>query len=183
MSAINDLLKRFREKYLPEEYERLAAQLVPGEPDFVDLAHGERVAMAVFEKVRLAPSEFRQLPLVGKVVWLRRALEGEDAPADDSTWVSVGEVWRDQFPTYKQFRSFLKQHPEIRRRNPTSQRLEIHSGDWLRYWNEVGRRGFQDLDRAEGRRSIADDPACSEAFLAGAIERMNASRERKRQGK
>lgn len=39
---------------------------------------------------------------------------------------------KDRFQTYKAIRNFLKDNPSIRWRKPSTQRLEIHSGDWRR---------------------------------------------------
>ena len=45
-------------------------------------------------------------------------------------------------PFYAQRRSFLRRHPEIRRRQKGGRRLEIHAGDWLRAIGEEGPEGL-----------------------------------------
>ena len=40
---------------------------------------------------------------------------------------------------------FLRKHPEIRTRHPSQNRLQIHAGDWQRYWADQDRKGFDAL--------------------------------------
>jgi hypothetical protein len=42
-----------------------------------------------------------------------------------------------RFSTYRQLRRFLDLHPTIRRMKPSPQRLTIHLGDWLAFFDQV----------------------------------------------
>ncbi len=59
--------------------------------------------------------------------------------SDDSAFVQASKIgWQDKLNSidHKRLKAFLKEHPGIRTRKPKKQRLEIHAGDWARYWAE-----------------------------------------------
>jgi hypothetical protein len=68
----------------------------------------------------------------------------------------------------------LADHPEIRTRKPTPQRLEIHSADWLRFQRSRPRRAVDPLDL----------PAATvDAMVASIQARKEAIRHEKTGGK
>jgi hypothetical protein len=88
---------------------------------------------------------------------------------DESAYVLASTLWKDRFHSYKQFESFLKRTPEIRRRKPVWNRLQIHSGDWVRYWAKHDSGQFESLD---------DEPSCArlEEYAAREVEIRNKKR-------
>jgi hypothetical protein len=38
------------------------------------------------------------------------------------------------FSSQRKAKIFLDKHPKIRQRKPSKQRLEVHAGDWFRYF-------------------------------------------------
>ena len=54
-----------------------------------------------------------------------------DEQESDDAFVLIGQLWQRDFDTYRQAKTFLDNHPEIRRQ-AGQQRLRVHAGDWLR---------------------------------------------------
>jgi hypothetical protein len=76
------------------------------------------------------------------IVFMRNWREGKSPVADEPEKLSesddfmpFGELWpmTDHFDTYRKAKLFLDKHPEIRRRYPSKQRLEVHVKDWLEH--------------------------------------------------
>ena len=65
---------------------------------------------------------------------------------DDDAWVPISTVWRDKFETYKQCKAFLNSTNQIRTRKPNKQRLDVHAGDWVRFWRRQSDEAFEELD-------------------------------------
>jgi len=105
----------------------------------------------------------------GRIIWLlQRTAEHLRkglgvTPSDPNAYRSASELWRERFDSYKKFKSWLDEQPAelIRRWKPTTQRLKIHIGDWLKYW--------------ENEKSEISDEAIDE-FLKGVDDRKNEVR-------
>ncbi len=69
--------------------------------------------------------------------------KGRAAIAQDNTlaenvsdaYISIGKLWPEHFDTYRKAQGFLADHPEIRTRKPSKNRLEVHAADWIKYWS------------------------------------------------
>jgi hypothetical protein len=90
----------------------------------------------------------------------------ETGSKDDSAWVLASTLWPAKFGNnYKSFKTFIDQHLEIKRRKPISKktgkplknRLELHAGDWVRYWKGQHEKQFDALDDGE-HKPITPDP-------------------------
>jgi len=77
--------------------------------------------------------------------------------ADDTAFVPAKSLWQDKFDTYSKFRNWLKQNQNIRTRKPSKNRLEIHSGDWVRAWNFQSDAEFKSLDAAEVEQDCVEE--------------------------
>ena len=117
--------------------------------------------------------------VLDSVVNVMAEVEAHLAKDEDSAWVSAISLWRDRFSSRKKMQTFRKKHPEMFR-NPSTYKLEIHSGLWARYWARHDRAGFEAL--GEETPSIADDPEVQEAALASAVERAASLRAKKKAG-
>ncbi len=54
--------------------------------------------------------------------------------ADTSAYIPAKEVVGDEYAgDYKDLHRILRDNPFIRTRKPSTQRLEVHAGDWNRY--------------------------------------------------
>ncbi|NLF06358.1 MAG: hypothetical protein GX594_00020 [Pirellulaceae bacterium] len=73
---------------------------------------------------------------------------GEADGSADSAFVPAVDLWKSRFDSYKAAKQFLDAHPEIHIRKPSPQRLEIHAGDWAKYWAKQDAQGFDALDNA-----------------------------------
>ena len=71
----------------------------------------------------------------------------QSAP-DDDAYVPASALWRDEFGTYRKFKTWLKNTPEteVRRRRPRENRLELHAADWARHWDAVHKAMFDAAD-------------------------------------
>jgi hypothetical protein len=86
--------------------------------------------------------------------------------SDDSAFLPASTFYRDHFATYKQFKAWLDRTPEseIRRRKPSKNRLDIHAGDWKKYWDVKAEKTFDGLDNTEPRAIV-------DMFVEGAKQR------------
>jgi hypothetical protein len=112
-------------------------------------------------------------------IWIGRATSSDDEEAypepqeDPGAFRPATELLRVSPPeTYKALSRVLKEHPEIRRRKPSPQRLEVHLGDWYRVVTEEAARDF-----AAG--GVGDDTAW---LIAEEAARLRESRRRERGG-
>ena len=76
---------------------------------------------------------------------------------DETAYALVSRVWPNRFGTHKEFKVWLDKQPEsaIRRRKPSEYRMQIHTGDWHRYWADQDAKEFERLDDASAEQ-IAD---------------------------
>lgn len=73
--------------------------------------------------------------------------ENRSQPAeDDDDYVAAKDCLGDEAKSHKKLITILKKHPEIRRRKPTKQRLEVHAGDWLRHKQKKAEAQWQAAD-------------------------------------
>ena len=82
--------------------------------------------------------------------------EMPDKP-DKSAWVRAASIWTkygDRFNNGKAFRRFLNSHPEIRHKH-NGQRLEVHTGDWLRYLDAEDKGLLEALDVNQAQADAA----------------------------
>ncbi len=111
-------------------------------------------------------------------------LGGSPLPAevvnDSGAWVTAATLWREKFGSRKEMEKFRSKHPEMFR-NPSPNRLEIHSGKWTRYWADRDKAGFNSLDGE--LPSVADDPRVQDQALLEAAARAKRLREKKRREK
>ena len=78
--------------------------------------------------------------------WVGPLVTVPEPTDDESSWIAASKVHPDKFKTYKKFLAFLQEHPEIRTNKPSSQRLNVHAGDWARYWASLDDKAFERLD-------------------------------------
>ena len=67
-------LKYRREVQVPQLIEELEDKLLPPAPDTVSLVRGEQIALVVYERTGLPPSEYRAMPDDGRLIWLQKAV-------------------------------------------------------------------------------------------------------------
>ncbi len=77
-----------------------------------------------------------------------RKADSEHDAEDASAYVGASTLWGDRFSTYDKFKTWLKKTPEteVRRRRPRKNRLELHAGDWARYWDALHKAQFDASD-------------------------------------
>ncbi len=63
-----------------------------------------------------------------------RISEQEGTPAEADAYVLVSKLWPEHFDTYRKAKTFLDEHPEIKTRKPSDNRLEVHAADWIKHW-------------------------------------------------
>jgi hypothetical protein len=90
-------------------------------------------------------------------------------------YLPMSKLWRGSFSSYRKAKLFLDNHPEIRRRSPRRNRLDVHVVDWY-FWNKEAGNYVPSLDELEALL----DTECEK----GEAERAEIAAEirRKRQG-
>jgi hypothetical protein len=98
------------------------------------------------ETIRQA-NEDALLPAVeGHLLRLKDQEENIRPPeAESDAWIGAADVWPKKFTSYRKFQAFLREHPEIRTRKPSRQRLELHAGDYLRCVAIMDNNAFEAL--------------------------------------
>lgn len=173
--AMVDYLKRF--VGTPHERAVFEVYFESSRPDPRDFPLIEAAAA----KAGLDAREYIYRETLGNIKRFVRRSGIADDSRDNSAWVEAGQLaWSEKFTTYRQFTTFLGQHPEIRQRpSPThGRRREINAGDWAKYWAGQGRACFEKL--GDDQPSIADDPEADAEFLIGAAERIGKLRAKKK---
>jgi len=102
-----------------------------------------------------------------------------DSEQDPNVFVAASKVYPERFDNYKAFRRFLEDHPEIRRRKPSKQRLEIHAGDWIEYWAEHDTEEFEAADKVEPSPITPDDLVDDIVAAARTMDRYRQLRAKK----
>jgi hypothetical protein len=74
---------------------------------------------------------------------------------DESSWVLISKLQPARIENIRERKRFLARHPEIRTRRPSTKegkpnpkRMEVHIGDWVKYWDRVDNQTFDNLDSA-----------------------------------
>ena len=130
------------------------------------------------ESIRQNPRSYAE-PIRGYCKILRRHLDAKagESTEDDLVWVLASKLYPERFKSYRKFVAFLDEHPEIRRRKPSPQRLKVHVGDWVNYWLTVDNATFDAIDRP-----VPVDEETENAFLDGVTNRL-AKVQKKKGGK
>ncbi len=106
---------------------------------------------------------WQAMSILKRISYLRSALKL--LSLDNDNYVPFGCVWPDrlaEFDSYAKAKTFLDNTPEskIRRRKPSKQRLQVHAGDWCRYWAEhrkISDAAAEGLGKAEAERKAEID--------------------------
>ena len=139
----------------------------------IDQFDGLRIT---FKKLSMLSSPLTPLA-PGTVTEPLKATADDHAEEADSAWVKANTLWRDRFTNIREVNRFREGHPGMFR-NPSKFKLEIHAGLWAAYWAEHDKACSESLDGEPN--SIADDPNAQSEFIAGAIERLNPIRAKKK---
>ncbi len=108
------------------------------------------------------------------------------AKTDDSAFVAAKTLREQRKMTASDCNKFLKQHGtmlaqsvegKVRYRKPSKNRLNIHSGDWLTYWQEFDRRTSDALDDDAMQEFLANADA-EKAKIRATRKRGRASARR-----
>lgn len=127
-----------------------------------DAPHVEQIIREVEEDLR----EYCQNRGKGAPSSITDETNGSERPSppvsiDETAYVLVSKNWPEEFQTYSTFKRWLDGTPksEVRRRKPSKQRLEIHAGDWNRYWTQRKREQSEALDGEALEEFLADAEA------------------------
>jgi hypothetical protein len=111
-----------------------------------------------------------------------------EQPAGESdAFVPAASIWRERFDTYKQFKTFLDGHADIRTYSPRQNRLKVHAADWTNHWSEADKRKFDALDGEATPPPLTPDLAPETPWdpeiINAFAERLTETRDKKRAGK
>ena len=94
---------------------------------------------------------------------------------DDSAWVLISKLQPPRLPNIRERRRYVKKHPEIKSRRPLTRagtphpkQLEVHVGDWIKHWDKMDGKTFDNLDSAEPNPVTKDE--LTEDFMDGATK-------------
>ncbi len=124
---------------------------------------------------------------VGEAVVTRLVAQGylprhptDGLPGDGSVWVPASKLCPDKNVRLTKAASFCRRY-KIRTNKPHRNRLEIHAGDWARYWAQQDKAGFEGLDSGGENPSVSEN---ADLVVEGAAERLKAiqARRQRQQG-
>ena len=97
----------------------------------------------------------------------------DTSSVDESAFISARPLAVERGMSLPQLNKLLKKIPEtqIRRRKPSPQRLELHAGDWHRYFEEQDRQRDEAFDKDVAQEMI-------EGILANMAEAQATKRRR-----
>jgi hypothetical protein len=140
MDFLHFYVQTEHEQNVWHEYHRRATSL-NGLPLVEAAANAEGLSLEEYE-AREHLKQLRKFCVVNKI-----KLPTATPAADDEAYVLASTVWRDRFGTYKKFTAWLKKDGKaVRTRSPRENRLEIHAGDWVRFWKKHEEQEFENLD-------------------------------------
>ncbi len=154
VSSLNMML------FNPKKWEAASLPMPPGRVEVEKLLCSLKHSKIV-EDGQWTPAGVEPMLIEGALIERKEKKES----TDDSAWVSASTLWPEKFDNYKAFKTFIDNHSEIRQQRPISKksgkplenRLEVHAGDWARYWKGQDEKQFNALDNGE-HKPITPDP-------------------------
>lgn len=167
-----------------------AAEALGTDRWFLDKELAQYAIMAMEREVGTEAKHAKQDWYAGKIKDAAKVLAnviedlyGKPEPAngtDGDAFVLVSTLWPERFEKYADCKKFLVEHRDEVRNKQDGQRRLVHAGDWVRYWAQKDRKGFESLDDREPEELTGVDV---DAFLDGTKERHKELKQKKSQRK
>ena len=115
------------------------------------------VAVRLIARLNMSPTEVDRLDAEEVIAMLRAETDsgsnsGSDDSDSDNEYLPAKTIREGRFDSHSKFKVWLNNHPEVRTRNPRTNRLEVHEIDFLRHYKpeKTAGEGGSDTSDEEG---------------------------------